>query len=1149
MIWYILYPFRGTTEPPRLSPTHPIRRAFQLHGTATAQHWLLSILLTVAISVLLCYPALFHPDSPAAAGLRNLPKHVWTSTTEVQGERAVDVEMRQVWVHGDYMKAIDLRVLRQALYVQDTLIGHGFSKNTSYSVDAPYMFAPDRIGCAPTPRNFAWGFHSPMMYWNCSMTALENDPDILATINSRSEQQSFLNFTLRPSTVFAGKAFANTKLRAADALVITLFDLTNSSLGETWEKRSKSLAQDISSQWSMYPEDGKVVRSRLYEFRFKPMTANDDLFLGLSYFAMVAYVIWRLRKLRAVKSKVGLLITIFAKMTVCVIASFTVCSFLGIDLARIPREFFPMVVLVFGLGNIFRLINEVLAIPPEMPPVQRIGNAIGEVGHLSLAMAGQNLILIYLCSRVVTPWVADFCAFAAATLVFDFVFHLTFFLAVLSVDVQRLELQDSLERVNLNQTSGNARPQPWLEALRQGTLPFSTRFAGSAAIVSLILALNWHFFDCDSRPFSLRRLLALARQEKNKSNSLWAPPPINQARTPADWLRIQDHNTAKELIGFVKMNSHSFIARVYDPILIVLNGADGRDATQKSESLLNFLRHLAHEHAFPAALIVVFLIAGITLLMNYLLWNGVPEDDEDGADDEILFCVKTLPNSQTLDIVRLTSCPKGHLVSTSLDRSTSIWMHSQGRTYANITLQTAGMKPKLWPIVASAVDDAGTLLALCTDTGQIAFWSFSSQRFLQISPIELRGQVPILFSFTSIHTGEHERLSIIIVTSDGYLIEVEARTGIHRTEHICLSSILSATLFTCAKGDASVVYASKTGEVHILVLREENHWTSEVAAGLDPGPPPDSKSSKIKCVYAVSSLGLIFALRSGEVDLINFQSRGLICTLQIGQAKPNSFRVMHSARRLCPCGAPAIHSLSLAYTEQDTSHMIMQTFTLDESPSSQICLGKPSENETPTSQNCRGLDHATESVHCVDPAGVWERTNVQSIIGIRKRPGTSTPSSSASGVDNSYFTSSPSTAGTALKSRAREGKTISLFASLDSALGRHAEPNSPGDSDNWEAWTLSSSGEFRSRPLISDIKEDDEVEPLALSDQLFVTSPGPITRLGNRSVAVGFGNTVKIITLGKDLFDGGCTRGEEGLEMGVGMYKWRMRRGTGRKMQ
>jgi len=58
-----------------------------------------------------------------------------------------------------------------------------------------------------------------------------------------------------------------------------------------------------------------------------------------------------------------------------------------------------------------------------MQTVHRIANALGNVGHLSLAAAGQNLFILWVLSRIVSPGVAAFCAFAAVALVFDFVFH------------------------------------------------------------------------------------------------------------------------------------------------------------------------------------------------------------------------------------------------------------------------------------------------------------------------------------------------------------------------------------------------------------------------------------------------------------------------------------------------------------------------------------------------------------------------------------------------------------------------------------------------------------------------------------------------------------------------------------------------------
>ena len=153
------------------------------------------------------------------------------------------------------------------------------------------------------------------MYWDCSPQAIEGDANPLATINSRSGLQTALNLTLRPSTVFAGKSFTNKKLRTADALVISVFDHGNPTLGYTWETRSRKLAEDVLSNSSVIPADGQVTRSTLYEFRFKPMTLNDDLLLAGSYMVTAVYVIWRMMRLRAIKSWFGLLITVGAKVS------------------------------------------------------------------------------------------------------------------------------------------------------------------------------------------------------------------------------------------------------------------------------------------------------------------------------------------------------------------------------------------------------------------------------------------------------------------------------------------------------------------------------------------------------------------------------------------------------------------------------------------------------------------------------------------------------------------------------------------------------------------------------------------------------------------------------------------------------------------
>lgn len=162
------------------------------------------------------------------------------------------------------------------------------------------------------------------------------------------------------------------------------------------------------------------------------------------------------------------------------------------------REVFPFVVIVIGLENMFRLINAVLSTPAEQPTTARIATALGEVGFLSTVAVATDLALLCIIGHFSVPAVREFCTFAGVALIMDFFLHLTYFLAVLSVDVRRLELQDSLDRMNLSvddssQEIGQEQLGSLAEFLMKGAMPVSTRIAGSA-IVRPSLAQPWGLF-------------------------------------------------------------------------------------------------------------------------------------------------------------------------------------------------------------------------------------------------------------------------------------------------------------------------------------------------------------------------------------------------------------------------------------------------------------------------------------------------------------------------------------------------------------------------------------------------------------------------------------------------------------------------------
>lgn len=136
----------------------------------------------------------------------------------------------------------------------------------------------------------------------------------------------------------------------------------------------------------------------------------------------------------------------------------------------------------------FRLINAVLGIPAEQSTTTRIATALGEVGFISLVEVLTNLAFMIIIGAVSLPAIREFCVFACVALIVDYLLHMTFFLAVLSVDVRRLELQDSLDRMNLasNDDEGLC-PSPkkqggFMDFVFRGGSPLSTRIAGSAIV-------------------------------------------------------------------------------------------------------------------------------------------------------------------------------------------------------------------------------------------------------------------------------------------------------------------------------------------------------------------------------------------------------------------------------------------------------------------------------------------------------------------------------------------------------------------------------------------------------------------------------------------------------------------------------------------
>ncbi|KAK3984808.1 putative sterol regulatory element-binding protein [Cladorrhinum sp. PSN332] len=1132
MLWYLLYPLRGTTEAPDLPPTHPLRSAFARYGKWAARHvkTVLPICTAVIFLFLYLFPFLYTTDATNITnGVSNLPHHVWTDAQPLNDPIVEpDVIMRSIWIHGSYMKALDRDVLLGALELQDELLGPTTNfnprrpANVMEITDVSEDFTReerDSFHIVNGLTDKSWFFHSPLQYWSGSADNIRSDEDILSTVNVKKSQSTSVNVTLRHSIVFSGKRFEERRLVAADALVITLIHLRDSPVGRQWVKRAEALASQPNTKWQIIPPDGKSLSTRLYEFQFRPMSWSDWLALSFAYTLTICYLLLSLSKLRAVKSRLGLMVTILVQITASIVSSFTVCAIFKIDLSRIPYYAYPLVVLAISMENSFRLINAVILTSSSISNSDRIGEAFGKTAHIAIANRVQNLVVLLGLSRITYPGVAAFCTFAAIATVFDFFFLATFFLSVLSVDVRQRELIE-LEKASHKRTRptdvSHSRPT-WLDLrqLRLGETTISTRVAGTVVLLGFVLIAQSHYAPEGRRQW-LNQIFSFSwNQYAHDSPRSSLLIEINQARSPTSWLRLQDHETAREVIKVVKPNAHSYVARVFDPLIFVLKGSNRVPQSREPIFLPAIYDFINHE--IPNFIVLsLIVVAAIRLFTNYLLQDQFQEKlDSDHPDDEPLLSVRPLTKGHTLDVAMMTASPGGHLVSVGLDRTIQVWDVRRG-TKSQVLCDSEVPLENPFPVLSMAVDGESKWLALVS-WQRVFIWSIEERQWAATRDIDLGGQKPQAVFFNS--ESPDVTPSLVLIRRNGTGLEMQLESEESRGFNICKTPLIWAVSFTekcqsrssllaiqgCADRSLagyphqqspplSILTASRKSCIH-LVRQHENEWIStEVKLGDER--EKEAARDPVHCVLPLPALSAYLIGRSRSVDLVDLDSSTVVHTFPTEAMQPKTLKHICLTR----AQPSSLSSMTLSYVNLETGDLAIQTY-LPEEDDNVLYSYSPSNP-----RGHRPWGPARESKKRVENPGKWEVLVSGSIVGVRQRK-------------------SPST---------RPPSPISTNAGL---RRRHrADSRASEDCYSkqiWEAWVINHPGleaaneggggggsSSSSSSSSSSNEVVDETRPLDVAgDNLMISELGPMVKLGTMSVAVGFGNVVKVISAGHEYFD------------------------------
>ncbi|KAJ1570078.1 hypothetical protein HK096_002720 [Nowakowskiella sp. JEL0078] len=124
------------------------------------------------------------------------------------------------------------------------------------------------------------------------------------------------------------------------------------------------------------------------------------------------------------------------------------CDTLGVKSSvLVPWEVLPFLIIAVGVENIYLLTNSVVTTSMDLLVKERVGLGLSKVGvQMTLSLTTETSILLA-GSLINIPALQEFCLFAVVSIMMDFFLQITFFVAVLAIDIRRLELSD-LHKLN-----------------------------------------------------------------------------------------------------------------------------------------------------------------------------------------------------------------------------------------------------------------------------------------------------------------------------------------------------------------------------------------------------------------------------------------------------------------------------------------------------------------------------------------------------------------------------------------------------------------------------------------------------------------------------------------------------------------------------
>jgi WD40 repeat protein len=496
----------------------------------------------------------------------------------------------------------------------------------------------------------------------------------------------------------------------------------------------------------------------------------------------------------------------------------------------------------------------------------------------------ERIVFLWLVSKVVSPLIASYCAFIAIAHLFDMFYHLAFFIPILCIDLQRLELQESIARQKpvsssrfpILSNSENPYTDSWnkLPLSRRGKPQANIRIAGTAVMICFLLALDWQCCSSQTIPRLFRKTLAFLYKKSSRSNTpadFWAElmQTVRPSRSLTSWLYLQNQETAEEILRVMKPTGREFEAIIYDPLVIVVKGANRSDASGKAHLPSISLETLT----LPQLIVSTVLVVGSILMAWMVLRVWAPSQIYRGFPPNA--ALKAIAfQEHDMDIIVIASSNKDTLITVSLDREVFLW-----RLKACGTLRlehSFTLENELWPVVAVFISEDSKWAVFCNYKGSVNFWNCETREFESTVVVHPTFSQSSKFFYISSELRRNENFlpRIAIVRTSGWLSEITLRN--HEVIHHRIGSapIYSSLKFATSQPNSSILSLSKDQNVY-LTSKVGAAWYSR-KLDIQRRPPASLPSTTVVTFPDLNAVYLILSTISKIACIVNAQTREYI---------------------------------------------------------------------------------------------------------------------------------------------------------------------------------------------------------------------------------------------------------------------------------